>query len=194
MKLNREKTWMMLTVALLVAAGVEGYFLSRNHDRQAVGPAILFPSPGSKDPADISSRDWNPFEELDRMQQEMNRMFNRSFNHFSAFPDFDRFGMTPFSPETDIKDAGDHYEIRMNVPGADEQHIDVKVEDGMLTVSGSSDVQSRRGRSGMLWQERRTGRFSRTFSLPGPVREEDMDVKYKRGVLTITLPKADGDA
>lgn len=203
---NREKMFMVLTAALLLAVSIQGLLLGKilwnqpDNGMQVTTsgrrPALW--NPWTKPDVDFPSfgyaagtNAWDLFAELDRMQQEMNRMFNHSFNQFQGFPDFDRFGTFPFAPDMDLMDAGDRYEVRLNIPGSELQDINVKVENQSLSITGMSSEEIGDKGANMLRQERRSGRFTRSLQLPGPVQEEEMEVKVENGVLLIILPKAD---
>jgi HSP20 family protein len=89
----------------------------------------------------------------------------------------------------DLFRAGDHYVIRVDLPGADPGSIDVSVDDRMLTIRGqrtatdSSDVQ-------WLMRERPSGAFARQIALGRGISSEDITATYTDGVLSLTVPVA----
>lgn len=96
------------------------------------------------------------------------------------------------SPRMDLTEGEDAYLVRLDMPGLDKSDIDVKVEGMLLTITGSSEseAESRDAAGKTLRRERRSGRFQRTVTLPGPVQADKVDARYENGVLTITVPKA----
>jgi len=92
----------------------------------------------------------------------------------------------------DLTEGEDAYLVRLDMPGLDKSDIDVKVEGMLLTITGSSEseAESRDAAGKTLRRERRSGRFQRTVTLPGPVQADKVDARYENGVLTITVPKA----
>jgi len=86
----------------------------------------------------------------------------------------------------DIHDADDHYELEAELPGVNEDQINLTVENDMLTVS--ADMHSERKDEKALYSERRSGHVSRSFSLDG-IDQEHITADYKNGILTVKLPK-----
>lgn len=95
-----------------------------------------------------------------------------------------------FSPRVDIKEADDHYEITAELPGIPKENIHVQVNDGILTLEAENiqeDKEEKEGR--IIRQERRYGKFMRSFNLGGEVHEEDIEASFTDGVLTLKAPK-----
>lgn len=137
----------------------------------------------------------NPFEEMQRMHEEINKMFGNSWSRFSQAPGFENFfDDTAFSPSIDLDETKDAYIVKANIPGTEKSKINVKLENDILTISGTTDeATSVKGKSGTtLSQERFVGEFSRSLSLPGAVDDHGMTTNYKDGVLTVRIPKASG--
>ena len=115
-------------------------------------------------------------------------------NEFSKY--FDRTGndestsaTAEWAPAVDIAEHADRYVLQADVPGVDPATIEITLEKGVLTLSGSrekvveqKDVESRR-------IERITGRFLRRFTLPESVDAENVKASGKHGVLEIVIPK-----
>jgi len=136
---------------------------------------------------------WDPFAEMQRMQEHINRMFDNSFGHFGQSPKYRGLAKDPaFSPKIDMREEKDRFVIRLDLPGVDEGSLNVKVDGTKLTISGQKESShSDADKSGrMMRQERRTGQFARTIELPEPVDAAKMEVKNEQGVFTIILPKA----
>ena len=82
---------------------------------------------------------------------------------------------------TDIRDEGSHYLLEAELPGFQKEDID-------LTISASHQENSEETRDNYLCRERRSGSFSRSFSLEG-IQEDGITAAYQNGVLELTLPK-----
>ena len=145
------------------------------------------------DPFGLASDDWNPFAEMQQMRERMDRMFDGAFHRFSNSPGFAPLAEDPlFSPDIDLKDEGEQYVVRVDLPGADRSKIDIQVEDRQLLISGDrEEVVEETDKDNFVRKERRSGHFERSIALPGPVKEEAVKAEYKEGVLTIILPKKD---
>jgi HSP20 family protein len=158
----------------------------------ATPPQSPFPDPFGFQPLS-DPNNWDPFEEMNRMQQQMDRMFNEAFNRFQISPQFHGLAADPvFSPHLDIQDTGKDYLIKIDLPGMDRTKIEAKVENRDLIITGESNESSeeRQQNGTIITQERRVGRFERTVPLPGPVKSKELELSYQDGVLTVRLPKA----
>lgn len=141
----------------------------------------------------LNGRNWDPYQEIQRMQREMDRMFNDAFTRFDRSPDFRHlYRQQAFSPDIDLNDEGDRYVVLVDLPGAEESDISVHLEDQRLTISGKQDYekQDKDAYGNMVYRERRSGTFKRSITLPEPVKQSGMQTKLDNGVLTITIPKA----
>ena len=97
---------------------------------------------------------------------------------------------TFFAPRVDIAEAGDHYEITAELPGVDKNDIHVHVKDGILTLEAETSRENKEEKEGrVIRQERRYGKFMRSFNLGTDVQESDIKAQFKDGVLTLEAPK-----
>jgi HSP20 family protein len=98
---------------------------------------------------------------------------------------------TFFTPRVDIKEAENHYEITAELPGVDKENIQVHVKDGLLTLEAESVKEEEEQKQGkVIRQERRYGKFTRSFKLGTEVQESDIKASFKDGVLSLEAPKA----
>jgi len=98
---------------------------------------------------------------------------------------------TASTPNIDIRDEGDRFVIKIDLPGADASNVDITCEEQQLKISGSVDQLQEEHQDGSLMRrERRSGRFSRTIPLSAPVEADKMKTKLDKGVMTVTIPKA----
>lgn len=138
-------------------------------------------------------QNWDPYQEIQRMQHEMDQMFNEAFGRFNRSPDFRHlYTDRTVTPDIDLKDEGDRYIAMVDLPGAEESDLSVTLENQTLTISGRLDYeQQNTGSPGSsIFRERRSGSFRRSITLPEPVKENGMQTELDDGVLKITLPKA----
>lgn len=95
-----------------------------------------------------------------------------------------------FAPRVDIKEADGHYEITAELPGVAKEDIHVHVNDGILTLEAESTQEDKEEKEGkIIRQERRYGKFMRSFNLGGDVHEEDIKASFTDGVLKLEAPK-----
>jgi HSP20 family protein len=76
--------------------------------------------------------------------------------------------------------------------GTQPEHIDVSLVGETLTIKGEMRPDEEVGTESYLRRERRFGAFTRSVSIPRPVKADQANASFKDGILTITLPKADG--
>jgi len=90
----------------------------------------------------------------------------------------------------DMVDEGDHYVVRLDIPGAEESEINVSLDDQTLTVETAGKLDSEEKQDDqVIRRERRMGRFRRQVTLPEPVDVETMKTEYEDGVLAVTVEK-----
>lgn len=160
--------------------------------QSATRSQALLPDPFGFQPM-TNPNTWDPFEEMNRMQQQIDQMFNQAFSRFQISPQFQGLTTEPvFSPRLDIQDSGKEYVVEIDMPGMDRANIEAKVENQDLVITGESNLSSeeRQQNGTIIIQERRVGRFERSIPLPGPVRPKELEMIYQDGVLTVHLPKA----
>lgn len=139
---------------------------------------------------------WHPFEtlhrEIDRLFDDFGRDFWRSPFRRSAF-DIEPFwgGEAKFvtAPAVDIAEKDNAYEITADLPGLDEKNIEVQLSNGNLTIKGEKKEEKEEKKKDFYLQERRFGSFERTFGVPEGVDTDKVEASFKKGVLTVTLPK-----
>lgn len=136
---------------------------------------------------------YDPFQEMDQIQQMMNRMFRDSFSR-GAFGG--GFRQSFYEPDLDVEDTKDAYLIRLDLPGIDKDKINVKIQNNVLTVSGERKTEKEETQEdGSFYRmERSFGSFMRSFPLPADADSNTMTAENKNGVLTIRVPKIKGAA
>lgn len=92
-------------------------------------------------------------------------------------------------PSLDIKETKKEYQISVEVPGVEENDIKLELADGALTIKGEKKHEKKHEDENYYCVERSYGSFSRTLTLPSDVNEEEIEAKFKSGVLTITVPR-----
>ena len=114
------------------------------------------------------------------------------FNHFWSPVVSKEMSADFFSPRVDIKEKKKKYEITADLPGVDKDDLSVTLEDGVLTIEASTSEEKTEEEDGkVIRKERRSGKFMRSFNLGLDVKEADVSARFKDGVLTLTVPKAE---
>jgi HSP20 family protein len=130
---------------------------------------------------------WRPFESLRR---EIDRLFD-DFDGGSWRSPFRRieaaFGNVP---AVDVTETDKAYEIAAELPGMDEKNVEVKFANDVLTIKGQKRDEKEETKKDYYMRERSFGSFERSFAVPDGVDTDKIDATFKKGVLTVTLPKS----
>jgi len=132
---------------------------------------------------------WEPFRDLVTLQERLNRMFNEPFGAGGPFSSQDAWPGGAFVPPVDVYEDEHSIRVKMEVPGIEEKDIDIRLENGMLTVRGERKLESETKEENYHRIERSYGSFTHSFTLPTSVNPEDVKANYNKGVLSITLGK-----
>lgn len=133
---------------------------------------------------------YNPFEEMQKMQEEMDKIFDKFHQRMMSEDMFSRFPSSfPTVPAIDLQDSGDNYLLKVDIPGVEESEITVTSENGKLTIKAKSHKEEQEKRKDFLKQERFEGMYMRTMTLPDDADAQKLKSEYKDGVLQITIPK-----
>ena len=125
-------------------------------------------------------------------------------NLFDEFLD-NAFAMTPYGGhdplygkhgknlmKTDVRETDSTYELDVDLPGFKKDEIQLKLEDGYLTISAAKgvdkDQQDDQGR--YIRRERYAGQCSRSFYVGESVEARDVSARFEDGILRLSLPKA----
>jgi HSP20 family protein len=128
---------------------------------------------------------WDPFQQLVAMSNRLNRTANDPYTQRTE----DSFGT--WAPPVDIFEKHDHLIIRAEIPGVQKEDVDVRIENGVLTLQGERKQEAEVTEGNAYRMERIYGTFTRTFSLPTTVDAAKVTATYKDGVLEVTIPKVE---
>ena len=96
-----------------------------------------------------------------------------------------------WSPAVDIHESADALTITAELAGLAPEEVEITVEDQVLTLAGERTFERETKGETLHRVERSYGAFSRSFTLPATVAADRVEAKFDRGVLTVTLPKAE---
>jgi len=132
------------------------------------------------------SKQWNPLQNLMLLQDRMNRLFEDATEQRARVDaeTSDDIETAEWYPAADVYDHDGEYLIAVDLPGIDRSALEITIDDNRLAIKGTRAVETSTSRT-----ERPTGRFLRTFSLPGSVDQKSIHAAYKDGVLEVRLPK-----
>jgi HSP20 family protein len=127
-------------------------------------------------------RRWDPFRDF---QREMGKLLE-------SLDPLQPWRLARPFPPINLYDAGDRYVLTAQLPGVQVEEVDLSITGETLTIRGErkrpagvSDETYRR-------QERQFGRWARTVTLPDRVDSAQVAASFAQGILSVTIPKAEG--
>lgn len=131
---------------------------------------------------------WDPFRELVSIQDELNRLFGRTFGGIE--PTRPSAAGT-WMPAMDVYETDDKIVAKVELPGIEPGDVEVSVEDSTLTISGERELSSEVKEEDYHRVERRYGSFSRAITLPQTADTEKVQATFDKGVLTVEVGKTE---
>ena len=110
---------------------------------------------------------------------------------WGTWPSFRSEGLANWTPAVDVREGNESFVFTADLPGLDKGDVDVTFEDKVLTISGDRALDESDDSGPIRRLERRYGKFSRSFSLPGQVDADQVEGSFSNGVLTVRVPKAE---
>jgi HSP20 family protein len=186
------------SITLLDAAGSTPEIERKAGDNLIVVKVPKAPASGSQDSPKAESRvpflpllddEKDILGRMDRMQREMDRIFEEQFKEFRLTPAHRGFFDLPrFGSSVDIKEEGDNYVVRAYLPGRDTNNVNVTAEERTVKIEAKAEKTDNKDGGGAVVS--RNSHYAQLLTLPGPVIPDKMQVDRKEGMLIVRLPKA----
>jgi HSP20 family protein len=129
---------------------------------------------------------WDPARELDLLQSDMNRLFDTFFQGRGGGASN---GSRRWIPPMDLAETDSEFVLRADLPGLDEDDLDIEIKDNVLRISGEREAEREERGEGYHRVERAFGRFSRALDLPEGIDADAVTARFDRGVLEVRVPK-----
>ncbi len=111
-------------------------------------------------------------------------VFDRSIGNFSTVFD----GTS--SPRVDVRETKDSYIMDIELPGFTEKDVEISLKDRVLSIESKKEEAKEDKKEGeWLIRERKELRFSRRFTLPNDINEDNVNAGFKNGLLTISISR-----
>jgi HSP20 family protein len=143
------------------------------------------------------------FHPMESFRHEMDRLFDDFFGRTFPAPfsrslfdwDVEPFGdltrhLGAVTPRIDVHESDKAFTIDAELPGMDEDDIELTLSDGLLTLKGEKKEEKEEKKADYYLSERHYGSFKRTFRVPDSVEQDRVSAKFKKGVLSIAMPKS----
>lgn len=125
---------------------------------------------------------WNPFWEFESLYSQMGQLMNSPFGQFNET-------VIGWSPLADLSETEDTYSIDIDLPGVNQEDIDIQLHGNLFTVSGELKQKERKGL--LRHRTRRVGQFHYQVQLPDKVDGDKVEAELNDGVLSVTIPKSE---
>lgn len=153
----------------------------------AAAPVLHAAPAATAAPSQTANSLWSAMNaQMNRMQAQMNQMFNTAFQNPGGMDFIDGQG----SAQVSLNEKGSDYVVTAKLPGAKRGDINVRLSGQLLTLSSSAKGGSSQTAKGGQVSQQYASNFQQAFTLPGPVNAAKMKSNFKNGVLTLTIPKA----
>ncbi len=120
--------------------------------------------------------------------QDVYDLFNRFFNASLKAP------QTTGSMRCDIRENDKSYILDIELPGVKKEDIDIRLDNGYLSVSVEAKEEQKKEKRNYIIQERKYGGCQRSFKVGSHLTKDDINAQYEAGILTITIPKKEETA
>ncbi len=145
--------------------------------------------------SELAARDENhPFptlhRDVDRLINDFLTTFDRQWD-FGLIPSRLGGGFTEGSitPQMDVAEDDREITLTAELPGLDEKDVEILLSSNGLTIKGEKKSKQEKKGKDYYRVERSYGSFSRTIPLPEGIDADKVNASFKKGVLTVTVPK-----
>ncbi len=132
---------------------------------------------------------YEPMRQIENIRRELDRYFTGDFSTWKS-----GLAHTFSNLNADIHETDREIIATFDIPGLEKKEdVHIEILNNVLTISGTVNKVHDVKEEHMHKQERFTGRFQRTMTLPANVTSEGVVATYKNGVLHIRMPKSHQD-
>jgi HSP20 family protein len=131
---------------------------------------------------------WNPFHELDELNNRLSRFFGGNTLTRGSNGQED-ITVAEWAPLVDITEDDKEYLIKAELPEVKKNDVKVRVEDGVLYLSGERNFEKEEKGKRYHRVERAYGSFTRSFALPDDADPQLVNAEFKDGVLCVHVAK-----
>jgi HSP20 family protein len=131
------------------------------------------------------------FDSFRREMEALHRNIDRMFANVWSGPSLlgETWTTRDVVPKLDVTEDDKGFNVTVELPGMDEKDVAVSVADRVLTIRGEKKEEKEKKDKEVYRRERAYGSFRRVMELPADVDAEKIEASFRKGVLTIALPK-----
>jgi HSP20 family protein len=98
-----------------------------------------------------------------------------------------------YIPSAEMEETAEEIKLKLEIPGMEAKDLNVDVTENSVSISGERKSETKTEEKGMVRSEFNYGRFERKIPLPAHVQNDKVQAEYKDGILTLNLPKIEGE-
>ena len=130
---------------------------------------------------------WRPFGTLSSSRKDLDRLWDRFFRETPSMGTFAQ----EWLPSVDISETKKNFVVKAELPGLDAKDVNVSLSGDLLTIKGEKKNEEEEKDEHHYCVERYSGSFQRSFQLPASVKGDKVEAIFDKGVLKVTIPKAE---
>lgn len=134
---------------------------------------------------------WREKHPLADLREEIDSLFDNFFGRGRAGEIESWQGSSSRSPAVDMEETENEVIVKAEMPGLDPKDFQISLTENTLTIKGERKEEKEEKKKNYHMVERRYGSFYRSIPLPCPVESDKVEANYKKGILEVTLPKAE---
>lgn len=128
---------------------------------------------------------FEPWNLVNLLHRDLDQLAERRFGRLSA----EENSVFDWMPAVDIVEEKNRFVLRADLPGVNVEDIDVRMENGVLSIAEERHREAAEEVDGVQRFERSTGKFFRRFSLPETADAENISARSSNGILEVSIPK-----
>jgi HSP20 family protein len=133
-------------------------------------------------------REVSPFREMERLHGQMDQLFRKLMGESGFGMELTEEG---WGPSVNISENKDNIIVKAELPGMETKDVNVSLSGDLLTIKGEKKQEEEEEKENFYCKERYHGSFQRSFRIPSTIKADQIAAKFDKGVLKITLPKAE---
>lgn len=130
---------------------------------------------------------WEPFSEIRRMHDDMDRLMDRIWPSTMLAP----WGAEAMVPCVDVFEKDGNIVVKAELPGLNKEDLEITATEDSISLKGEFKKEEEAREEGYYRQERRIGRFFRTIPMPAAIKPDQVKANFKEGVLEITAQRSE---
>src|SRR5712692_10039668 len=131
---------------------------------------------------------FSPISDIVTLRDAMDRLFEESFVRPTTWTGL---AAGHVAVAVDLRETKDAYHLRADLPGLAPDQIEINATGDSVTIAGEMKSATDVSEDGWLRQERRTGKFQRSFTLPVAIDPTKVEASFENGVLNLVVPKSE---